>query len=190
MTLIYGTPRFRIGKPFPDPARQSRASQRLCSFTEAGTHPSPGTRPPRSSHSPRGEAKAHRRAQPRPGARRPPTPSQPFARKWDPRYLVLPPPPPRWHGPLHRAAIAATRASIEEMNEIPGQPAETDYEAVEQFLLAHMAQKAVAEAPEPSPDRATLETGVGPGAPQQEVDPATAAWLSPAMPDQHKDVFS
>lgn len=59
------------------------------------------------------------------------------------------------------------------MNEIPGQPAETDCEAlVEQFRLARMAQKAVA------------------GAPQQEVDPATAAWLSPTMPDQHKDVFS
>jgi hypothetical protein len=95
----------------------------------------------------------------------PQTPSQLFAHKWDPRYLVLPPPPPRWHGPLHRAAIAATRGSIEEMNEIPGQP-------------------------EPSPDGATLGTGVGPDARQQEVDPATAACLSAAMPDQRKDVFS
>jgi hypothetical protein len=66
----------------------------------------------------------------------------------------------------------------------------TDPRLIEQFLVAHLAQQAVAEAPEPSQDGAHLETGTGPGEPQQEVDPTTQAWLNAAMPDPKRDVFS
>ena len=85
-------------------------------------------------------------------------------------------------------AVSAELEQFAQAYNTPG--ALTDPRLIEQFLVAHLAQQAVAEAPEPSQDGAHLETGVGPGEHQQEVDPATAAWLNAAMPDGHKDVFS
>ena len=85
-------------------------------------------------------------------------------------------------------AVSAELEQFAQAYDIDG--ALTDPRLIELFLVAHLAQKAAADAPEPSQDGATLETGAGPGEPQQEVDPATAAWLNAAMPNQHKDVFS
>ncbi len=85
-------------------------------------------------------------------------------------------------------AVSSELEAFAQAYNTPG--ALTDPRLIEQFLVAHLAQQAVAEAPEPSQDGAHLETGAGPGEPQQEVDPATASWLNAAMPDGHKDVFS
>ena len=88
--------------------------------------------------------------------------------------------------------LDAVSSELEQFAQAYGAPgALTDPRLIEQFLVAHLAQQAVEEAPEPSENGATLETGTGPGEPQQEeVDPTTRAWLNAAMPDPKRDVFS
>jgi hypothetical protein len=67
---------------------------------------------------------------------------------------------------------------------------------VERFYLAHVAEAAAsgnggAETPaEAGGEGATLETGAGPGAPEETVDPATERWSKVFQNDVPRDAIS
>ena len=95
---------------------------------------------------------------------------------------------PQLREPETLDAIAQEVDAIADAYSIPG--ARTDPRLIERLLIAHLAEQAVANAPEQGQDGAHLETGTGPGAPEPEVDAATQAWLAAALPDQNPDAFS
>jgi hypothetical protein len=92
--------------------------------------------------------------------------------------------------------VDAVAEDLQRAGAMPDNGLPPDPYLVERFYLAHVAEAAAsgnggAETPaEAGGEGATLETGAGPGAPEETVDPATERWSKVFQNDVPRDAIS
>lgn len=90
--------------------------------------------------------------------------------------------------------VDALSAKMEELNLMPADGSSPPVGWVDLARTKLLADAAVSEAQQTSAEAggegATLETGAGPGVPEEQVDPATARWDKATEIQSNKDAFS